>query len=408
MRASTKVVVTRERLVAQYLKPCAASCASRQSWAATEPHGPALDSRHVVLSGRRGDDGSSRTRGRFGRGRVSRVWTSERNSLSIAATRPRGICVATLCIVRRVSGLPYRSISSRWRCAAGGTAALLLAIAIPACGKKKSGGVEASSAVSAPLPAAAASVPPPFAPDDVPKSISGLASKVLLPGTGDSHPAATDVVKVTFTGWSGASSSPFYDCKPGESFSFPLRTAIPAWFEAIPLMVPGETRRFWVPAQLTGIGSEVPRGTTELPPGDLVFDIKLLEIVPAPKPPPPPSDVAGPPASAKRTRSGVAYRLLSSTNDRRATRVDPHGAATISYTAWTSKGELYDTSVPLVRTLRLSDVTPALAEGMQRMRTGDKMRFWIPAAPAKGARGSDGSPPHGPLVYDIEIFGVLR
>ena len=38
-------------------------------------------------------------------------------------------------------------------------------------------------------------------PDDAVKTESGLASKVLKPGDGKTHPAATDNVKVHYTGW---------------------------------------------------------------------------------------------------------------------------------------------------------------------------------------------------------------
>src|SRR5690349_7570671 len=38
-------------------------------------------------------------------------------------------------------------------------------------------------------------------PADAAKTASGLASKVIQKGTGDKHPAATDLVTVQYTGW---------------------------------------------------------------------------------------------------------------------------------------------------------------------------------------------------------------
>jgi peptidylprolyl isomerase len=42
----------------------------------------------------------------------------------------------------------------------------------------------------------------------------------------------------------------------------------------------------------------------------LVFDIELLEVTEAPKPVPAPKDVAAAPKSAKKTASGLAYKVL--------------------------------------------------------------------------------------------------
>ena len=39
------------------------------------------------------------------------------------------------------------------------------------------------------------------APPDAEKTASGLASKVLTPGKGTTHPAKTDLVTVHYTGW---------------------------------------------------------------------------------------------------------------------------------------------------------------------------------------------------------------
>src|SRR5205807_9258209 len=48
-------------------------------------------------------------------------------------------------------------------------------------------------------------IPPPSdvaaPPKDAKKTPSGLASKVLLPGTGKDHPRADELVTVNYTGW---------------------------------------------------------------------------------------------------------------------------------------------------------------------------------------------------------------
>ena len=48
-------------------------------------------------------------------------------------------------------------------------------------------------------------IPPPpdvaAPPKDARKTSSGLATKMIQPGTGKDHPAATDLVTVNYTGW---------------------------------------------------------------------------------------------------------------------------------------------------------------------------------------------------------------
>ena len=71
-------------------------------------------------------------------------------------------------------------------------------------------------------------------------------------------------------------------------------------------MTPGETRRLWIPEQLAY------RGMPGRPAGMLVFDVTLYSVKQTPKPPPAPVDVAGIPADATVTASGLASRARSS------------------------------------------------------------------------------------------------
>ena len=53
---------------------------------------------------------------------------------------------------------------------------------------------------------------------------------------------------------------------------FRLDQVIAGWREGIPMMVEGETRRFWIPKKLAY------RGEPGKPDGMLVFDVKLVKI----------------------------------------------------------------------------------------------------------------------------------
>jgi peptidylprolyl isomerase len=114
-------------------------------------------------------------------------------------------------------------------------------------------------------------------PSDAQTTRSGLASKVLRPGTGTRHPSATDQVTVHYTGW--LTNGKMFDSSVtrGTPATFPLNGVIKGWTEGVQLMVVGEKRRFWIPAPL-GYG-ERGAGDGLIPPNaTLVFDVELIAI----------------------------------------------------------------------------------------------------------------------------------
>ena len=117
------------------------------------------------------------------------------------------------------------------------------------------------------------------APDDVAEppadaevTDSGLASRVLQPGTGDAHPEATSTVTVHYTGWTTDGEMFDSSVMRGSPASFPLNAVIAGWTEGLQLMVVGEKRRFWIPVELAY------QNRPGRPAGMLVFDVELLEI----------------------------------------------------------------------------------------------------------------------------------
>ena len=120
--------------------------------------------------------------------------------------------------------------------------------------------------------------PPPPAPSDVAAipstaevTTSGLASRVITPGSGSEHPAETSTVSVHYSGWT--TDGELFDSSVvrGTPTSFPLNRVIPGWTEGLQLMVVGETRRFWIPEELAYRGERPPLGM-------LIFDVQLLSI----------------------------------------------------------------------------------------------------------------------------------
>jgi FKBP-type peptidyl-prolyl cis-trans isomerase len=112
-------------------------------------------------------------------------------------------------------------------------------------------------------------------PDNAEVLPSGLASRVLQPGTGSVHPTAASSVSVHYSGWTTDGQMFDSSVMRGQPARFPLRGVIAGWTEGVPLMVVGEKRRFWIPADLA-YGEEAAGGR---PSGMLVFDIELLEIM---------------------------------------------------------------------------------------------------------------------------------
>ena len=247
--------------------------------------------------------------------------------------------------------------------------------------------------------------PPAFkpipAPDDVAKppadattTASGLASKVLTPGTGKTKPAATDLVTVHYTGWT--TDGKMFDSSFARNApsTFPLDRVIKGWGEGVQLMTVGEKRRFWIPETLAY------NGQPGRPAGLLVFDVELLDMNPSPRVPP--ADVAAPPSDAKRTSSGLAYKSLRPGKGDR--HPEKNSTVTVHYTGWTTDGKMFDTSVEKGQPISfgLGDVIEGWTEGVQLMTIGEKMRFWIPERLAyKGER-----PPRGMLVFDVELINI--
>jgi peptidylprolyl isomerase len=108
-------------------------------------------------------------------------------------------------------------------------------------------------------------------PADAQKTASGLAYKVLRPGTGTVNPKKQNRVTVHYTGWSTDGKMFDSSVMKGSAATFGLDEVIEGWTQGVQLMVEGEKTRFWIPARLAYQGRRGPQGM-------LVFDIELLAI----------------------------------------------------------------------------------------------------------------------------------
>jgi len=254
-----------------------------------------------------------------------------------------------------------------------------------------------SLVMAAPLfaqePKVSVATPPPDVkapPADAQKTASGLASKVITPGKGKEHPGPADTVTVHYTGWKTDGSMFDSSVLRGKPASFPLNRVIAGWTEGLQLMVEGEKRRFWIPEALAYKGQREPKGM-------LVFDVELISFIGAPVTP---VDVKAVPPDAKKTPSGLAYKVLKAGTGTR--HPSASSMVTVHYSGWTTDGKLFDSSVArgMPISFGLDGVIKGWTEGLQLMVQGEKARFWIPQDLAYQGK----SAPYGMLVFDVELI----
>ena len=234
-------------------------------------------------------------------------------------------------------------------------------------------------------------------PADATKSATGLISKVLQPGDEREKPAATDIVTVHYTGWSSDGKMFDSSVARGNPSTFPLSRVMAGLARV--RAADGDGRE----APLLGAAGAGLQGSGRaVPPAPWSSTSSCVDTRPSPTIPPP--DVAGPPDDAKRTASGLAYKVL-----RPGTGVrHPDGLrdVTVHYTGWTTDGKMFDSSVPRGapdHACSLDDVIRGWTEGVQLMVEGERTRFWIPQDLAyKGQAGS----PRGMLVFDIDLVRI--
>ena len=136
------------------------------------------------------------------------------------------------------------------------------------------------------------------------------------------------------------------------------------------------------------------------------------EATPQPAKPadiPAPPDVAGPPDNAEKSESGLAWTVLQEGTGKKHPK--QWDIVTVNYTGWTTDGRMFDSSTKRGKPAEfpLNRVIKGWTEGVQLMVEGEKRRFWIPGDLAYGEPKTNDphaafGPPHGTLVFDIELI----
>ena len=234
------------------------------------------------------------------------------------------------------------------------------------------------------------------------KTASGLASKVLTKGTGTAHPGERDEVTVHYSGWTLDGKMFDSSVERGSPTTFPLNGVIKGWTEGVQLMVEGEKRRFWIPADLAY--GENPGGGR--PGGMLCFDIELLTIKKAPEPPKTPEDVKKAPADAETSSTGLVSKVIKKGTG--TDKIASSDLVTMHYSVWSSDGKILDSSKlhgdPITASSDKLQI-PGWKEGLQLMVDGETRRLWIPENLAFDENPPQGAP-KGTLCMEIEVFAV--
>ncbi|MEO8000759.1 MAG: FKBP-type peptidyl-prolyl cis-trans isomerase [Arenimonas sp.] len=161
----------------------------------------------------------------------------------------------------------------------------------------------------------------------------------------------------------------------------------PALARAALLSPVGETRRWWF-------------SVADKPEQTQIIDLTVLGNV---DPTPVPTDVAEVPASASKTSSGLAYRVIKKGTGTGHPTLQ--SMITIDYSGWTPDGKLFDSSITRGEkaVFPLNGLISGWKEGLTLMSTGDTYRFWIP-----GYLAYDSIPnangPKGMLVFDVTLY----
>ena len=282
---------------------------------------------------------------------------------------------------------------------------LAAALIAASCKPHKTGGSDsgAHDAGTHVAPVASGLPPPPDVaapPADAVKSATGLASKIIAPGTGADHPGVNDTVKVNYTGWTidgkmfDSSVAPLQPGRKPEPASLTLSRVIPGWSEGLAAMVTGEKRRLWIPEELAY------HGKPGAPAGMLVFDVELLDITPGPKPP---EDVARPPADAVKQKDGLATKVTQPGTGK--VHPQPNDAVKVNLSVWKTDGRLLEDSKdkPIVRPV--TGFFEGWTEGVELMVTGEKRTLWVPEA--LGLKPRPGTPAPGDVTVLVELLEIL-
>jgi FKBP-type peptidyl-prolyl cis-trans isomerase len=245
-------------------------------------------------------------------------------------------------------------------------------------------------------------VPPPFdlktPPADAIKTADGLIYKKLVTNDAGETPKRNDTVTINYTGWHQNTGETFFTNKSrGAPMPLNLSTTAPGFTEAMQLLKKGEKAMLWVPPSIGYKGTPV--GTPET----LVYEVELVDIIPAP---PVPADLAAPPAGAKTTPKGTKYEVVKPATG--TTKAKSYDTVTYNYTAWDSTGRMFETTEMKKRPAKMQPFkqSATMEDVITQMAAGERVRFWSTADKMSTSGRPLPGMPTGNVCYELELITI--
>ncbi|MDR2747480.1 MAG: FKBP-type peptidyl-prolyl cis-trans isomerase, partial [Treponema sp.] len=106
------------------------------------------------------------------------------------------------------------------------------------------------------------------------------------------------------------------------------------------------------------------------------------------------------------TASGLQYEVIQGGGKEKP---GPEAVVRVNYEGKFTDGNIFDSSYERgeAEEIPLNQVIPGWAEGLQLMGVGDTFNFYIPSRLAYGENGGGTIPPYTPLVFKVELLGIL-
>ncbi len=228
---------------------------------------------------------------------------------------------------------------------------------------------------------------------------SGLQYYILQEGEGQTAEDG-QILLVNFAGYLEDGTVFANSASTGGTIPLPSgATGLIGLDEALGYLSAGSQARIIIPAELLVDEIGQPSG---LPPGDVAFDMEVVEIIDGPPEAPQPVDES----DYTVTDSGLTlYDFEEGVGE----AIVPGQIVDVHYTGWLEDDTIFDSSVgrnPIKVAVGAGEVIEGWDEGLQGMKLGGRRQLVIPAELGYGATGSGSIPPDALLIFEMEVVGI--
>jgi FKBP-type peptidyl-prolyl cis-trans isomerase len=248
---------------------------------------------------------------------------------------------------------------------------------------------------------------------EVQKLPTGVEYVVIRKGdTKGLYPSPVDRVEVHYDGRLASDGEKFDSSyERGETFTTDLRpgSLIQGWLDGLQKMQPGDVFMFWIPWD-QAYGEE---GRGPIPPrADLMFQVELVNVIPAVAADPDAWEKASPWPTASsevvRKPSGLEYLVIRS-GDSNGVSPDDNDYVVVHLEGRLEDGSMVGNTYDRQRPERfpMEDLTPGWSELMKLMRQGDHWMVRMPPHLMYGSEGDGRIPPGATVTYEVRLEDII-